>query len=615
MSLHYRLWLLFAPLVTLLTLLGVAVVVSLGSVGDRIDAILRENYRSVEAMAGLNEALERIDSSFQLTLLGRPDARQAFESHWAAYREHLAFERSNITEPGEAELVEQLAMLSDRYRDSGERFFAAAPGADRKADYLGSGSDPGLLGLFRDIKDVSGRIRRLNQESMQTASRNARQAAAAARGWALAGLAAALAATGLLAWRTGVTILRPVAELTRSARAVGGGRFDQLVPPVTHDEIGELVATFNHMTAQLRDLRQTGEARLLRARQASQATVDAFPDPVLVIDPEGRVELANPAARALLGVVPTDGRPGTSWRPPDALERPVAEALRSDKPFLTESYDQAVTFHAGGGERLFLPQVLPVRDPYGNPLGAAVVLHDVTRFRLLDELKTNLVATASHELKTPLTGIRLAVHLLLEEAVGPLTPKQMELLIDARDNTERLVRIIDHLLSLARLERGLGGLELRPVAPATLLNEAAEAVRPMAEDRHLTLAVEAEPGLPPVAADHLRLGHALNNLLVNAVTYTGPGGAITLAARPAADGRVELSVRDTGVGIPAEYLPRVFDKFFRVPGQSKGDGTGLGLAIVREVVTAHGGDITCESRPGEGTTFRLSLPTATEVRP
>src|SRR5207248_7200648 len=141
---------------------------------------------------------------------------------------------------------------------------------------------------------------------------------------------------------------------------------------------------------------------------------------------------------------------------------PLREAVERQRPYFGQSFDQVVLFRTGGEERAYLPQVLPIQDPYGGTLGAAVVLDDITRFRLLDQLKSDLLATVSHELKTPLTSVRLAVHLLLEETIGPLTPKQTELLLDARENTERLVRIGEHLLALARLEEGREELSLRP---------------------------------------------------------------------------------------------------------------------------------------------------------
>jgi signal transduction histidine kinase len=295
---------------------------------------------------------------------------------------------------------------------------------------------------------------------------------------------------------------------------------------------------------------------------------------------------------------------------PESLREPIALALRGQRDYLPESFDRAVLLPGQGGrDRALLPRILAIRDPYGNLLGAAVLLQDVTRLRLLDQVKSNLLATASHELKTPLTSIRLVVHLLLEEATGPLTPKQTELLLDARDNCERLLATVNNLLDLARLEQGRRQLDVRPEAPAALLESAAEGIRPRAQDKGVKVVVEAPEGLPPVAADAARLGNALSNLLDNALTYTDTGGRITLSAAASSDG-VVLSVSDTGIGIPPESLPHVFEKFFRVPGQSRGSGTGLGLAIVNEIVAAHGGAVHCESEPGAGTTFRITLPSA-----
>lgn len=610
MSLRYRLWLLFAPILLLMAILGIGFISALGFVGNRIEAILRENYRSVEAMNGLNEAAERIDSSFQFVAEGRTDAKKQYDENWAAYRRELDFEQSNITESGEAELVSRLQELTERYRTLGDRYFSPnRTPVERAEDYFLPNGQPGpLLETFQQIKRVSADIRRLNQDSMEAASRDARQAAVTARIWTILGLLAALAVTGLLVWRTGRTILRPVEDLTRSALAVGDGRFDQMITAETRDEIGELVAAFNRMTAQLRDLKQSQAARLLRAQQASQAAIDSFPDPVLVVDREGRVEMANPAARRVLGVGPVGDQPGHTWQPPDRLRGPLDAALQTQQPFLTQSFDQSVMYRIGNEDRTYIPQILPVRDPYGGTLGAAIVLNDVTRFRLLDELKSDLVATASHELKTPLAGLRLAVHLLLEEIVGPLLEAQKDLLIDARENTERLVRIVDQMLSMAKLEHDREHLEVSPQDPAQLMRTAAEQVHPMMSGKRLLFELADATSIPPIAADPQRLGQVLNNLLVNAATYTESGGQITLSVRPIDNGRVELAVKDSGVGIPPEYLPHVFDKFFRIPGQSRGPGAGLGLAIVREIVTAHGGDIVCESEPGKGTTFRIYMP-------
>jgi PAS domain S-box-containing protein len=622
LSLRTRLVLTLLPLLAIIAVLGTAAVLLLHRLGGQIDvmggrigAILHENYDSVIYMERLNEAVERIDSSFQFALAGREEkARAQYAENWVAYNDRLRDEQNNITIPGEGELVARLTALTDQYRQQGEAFYARPAGDPRRhEDYFGHS---GLYERFKEIKTVSGEILELNQKNMVEASQDAQQTARATRQiarqsllWLGVGLAAVFVLAIVLAWYTVRSMMVPLQAITDSAVAIGTGNLDQVVPVLSRDELGQLAEAFNTMARQLRNYRKTDYARLLRAQRTSQATIDSFPDPVLVIDSEGFVEMANPAAKRLLGVTGKDREhPATTpWQPPELLQQPLIEALRNQRGYLPEGFDQVVRLRENGQDLTLLPRVLPIQDPYGGTLGAAVVLLDVTRFRLLDQLKSDLVATVSHELKTPLTSVRLALHLLLEEAVGPLTPKQMELLVDARENAERLLARVDSLLDLARLEQRPDELDIRTQPPEELLRSAADAIRPRAEDKGIEVVVETAPGLPAVAADALRLGHALGNLLDNAVTYTDRGGRITLGAAAAGD-QVTLTIADTGCGIPPEYRHRIFDRFFRVPGQSIEGGTGLGLAIAQEIVAAHGGSIVCESRVGAGTTFRLTLP-------
>lgn len=617
LPLRPRIFLTLVPPMLLLAVLGTAGVFLLWSLGNKVNNILRENYDSVIAMWRLNEALERIDSSCQFLLSAKQDpelrkkARLQYDQNWTAYSDALRVEQKNITLPREEALVANLTALTDQYRAQADAFFGNPEGEDdRHQTYFGQG---GLLDLFGQIKEASGAILKLNQANMEEEGREARHVAERSLVWFGFGLALAIFLAGLSAWHTVRTILQPIQAITRAALAVSAGNTDQVVPYTAHDELGQLAQAFNTMTHHIRDFRQSQSAQLLRAQQTIQATIDSFPDPVLVIDFEGQVETANPAARRLLGVVPRQKDQAASgiWHPPEQLRQPLAEALKGQRDYLPEGFDHVILMGSKGRERAVLPRILTIRDPRENVLGAAVLLQDVTRLRLLDQVKSNLVATASHELKTPLTSVRLAVHLLLEEAVGPLTPKQMELLLDARENSERLLAMVNNLLDLARLEQGSQQLELRPESPAALLQAAADAVRHRADDKGIELVLDMPPGLPPIAVDASRLGHALRNLLDNSLTYTDRGGKITLSASAAADS-VTLSVADTGIGIPPEHVPHVFEKFFRVPGQSRGGGTGLGLAIVHEIVTAHGGSAACESCPGVETVFRLKLPLAAD---
>lgn len=611
-SLRRRILVLLAPLLLVVFVQGGASILLLYYLGGQIGLILRENFVSVRAMEQMSEALERIDSSFQFALAGKEeDARNDFQENWREVEKQYAIEKKNITIfPQEQELVDQLTPLKEQYHSLGERFYRLPSSeADRKLLYFGTEDRPGLLSLFRKVKGAAAAILKLNQDNMERASEKAKTVARRSAIGVSIGLGLALGLAGALLWLLVPSLLRPIEAITRAARAIGEGQLHRNVPVIGEDELAQLAQTFNTMTQQLRDYRQSSSERLLRTQQTSQATIDSFPDPVLVIDPEGRVEMANPAARRVLGVAPrTEADSTLPWQPPDSLRQPLAEALKQHKPYHSTSFDQAVTFRLEGSDHAFLPQISPIRDPYGNVLGAAVVLNDVTRFRLLDQLKSDLVATVSHELKTPLTSIRLALHLLLEETVGPLEPKQAELLLDARDNAEQLVNLINHLMALARLEQGREVLQVGPVAVTSLLRNAADAIAARAQDRRIELIVKEADSLPPVAIDGMRLNLALLNLLDNALTYTEPGGKITLSAEQVDEGHIRLSVADTGVGIASEHLPHVFEKFFRVPENTQPTGTGLGLAIVKEILAAHRGQVACVSELGKGTTFHLTVP-------
>ena len=623
MSLRTRILLSFVPLVVLLAVLGVIGLVQLNRTGGRIEAILKENYASVQAMFRLNEALERMDSAFQISLSTREpqrleDADTQFETNWKHLQDQFEIEENNITIlPEELVLVNRLRPLKNEYKKRGDAFFALPhTSEERYLDYygrkpvLGKPGDAGLSGLFQEIKLVSNEILRINRENMEQARDEARATARSS----LIGFGVCL--TVLAAIVLGIagyllrTILAPIRSVTEAAQSISvSGLLGRSVPVHGHGELGQLAEAFNDMTRQLLSYRRSNLDKLLRAQRTAQATIDSFPDPIVVVDPGGRVELANPAARILFGVGPTTtDDPGPIWQPPEALRQPLGEALRIQQSYQPEGFDQAVTFRLENEDHTYLPQIRPIRDASGDTLGAAVVLNDVTRFRLLDQFKSDLVATVSHELKTPLTSVRLAVHVLLEETIGPLTPKQTELLVDARDSSERLLALIDQLLALAHIQRPQDRTSVHPTNPMELLRQAVDAIRARSEDKHISVELKESEALPSITVDSARMTQALGNLLNNAVTYTPAGGQITLAAESSPNHCVTFSISDSGIGIPKEYQSHIFDRFFRIPGQSDEAGTGLGLAITKEVVTAHGGEITCESEPGKGTTFRIVLP-------
>ncbi len=305
LTLRQRIFLTLAPLLLLLAVVGSAGVALLLRLGNSVNAILRENYASVIAMERLNEALERIDSSFQIAMSGGGDAelqekaRRQYEQNAQIYLENVKIEQNNITLPGEGALVDQLTQLTEQYRSIGDAFFTGSEDeADRKLAYY---RKSGLLDVFTQIKEASERILRLNQNNMEEAGREARRIAENSLIWFGIGSALAIFLAGLSAWHTVRTILQPIQAMTVAAQQISAGNPDQVVPYVGRDELGQLAQAFNTMAHHLRAYRQSQSAQLLRALQTIQATIDSFPDPVVVLDPEGGVEMANPAARRAAG--------------------------------------------------------------------------------------------------------------------------------------------------------------------------------------------------------------------------------------------------------------------------------------------------------------------------
>ena len=279
-------------------------------------------------------------------------------------------------------------------------------------------------------------------------------------------------------------------------------------------------------------------------------------------------------------------------------------------PWQPKGYEEAVRLDLADGARWLLPRATPLHSEAGAVTGVAIVLQDVSRLMRVDELKNDLVATVAHEFRTPLTSLRMAIHLCVEEAAGPLTDKQADLLLAARQDCERLQGIVDDLLDLSRIQGGRMELLRRPVPARALLEEAVAAARDAAAGAGLHLFVRGAVD-DEVAADAERVALVLSNLVSNAIRHTAAGGEIVLEASRAGR-QVRFAVRDSGEGIPREYLERVFDRFFRVPGRPAG-GVGLGLYLVREIVQAHGGEVGVESEPGKGSTFWFTLPLAADT--
>jgi signal transduction histidine kinase len=588
--LRTRLYLGLLPLLLLLCGTGAYAIRVCRQLAGLLQRDLVGNYQAMLASQQMRYSAQLMTDSLSLVQSGDLlRARRAFESNRADFTHELMTQSARLAGTPDIHLVEALdAAFTDLTRQ-GTALLTAG----------GSGSLEALQRNEAALFRVLTAIEKLNQRDFsaaQLAAARAGRLAATTERVLLIAIAAAAVLSLLVAWRLASSLLGPIKQLTASAAALGEGRLEHDVPVLSDDELGRLARTFNVMADKLRAYRDAMREEVRQAQRTTEATLTASPDPVLVFAPDGRVTLRNPAAEAL----------DSDARLPPALREAVHRVLESGRHDLPTGYDRVITLRRGADDRHFLPRILAVTDQMTGIAGAALILQDITRFRLLDDAKSNLVGTVSHELKTPLTSLRMAVYLLLEQNLE-LTPTQRELLDTARDEADRLLRVLNDLLDLSRLESGVIALERQPAAPSELLAAAAREMQPIIDAAEQMLVVRVAPNLPPVGVDAGRLRHVFLNLLANASKYTPAGGEITLYAEPADDGFVRFGVRDQGPGVAPQYAARLFDKFFRAPGQEK-HGAGLGLAIAREVVVAHGGSIACASEPGKGSDFHFLLP-------
>ncbi len=408
-----------------------------------------------------------------------------------------------------------------------------------------------------------------------------------------------MAAAWFIGSRLSRRITRPLEEFTQVAERVSGGDFAGRAPVDDTEELGRLGSTFNTMSAGLQQKIQ----EISEERKKIEAIVSGMVDAVIATDRHGRIILLNRAAEELLRISR------------DRAQGRIAREVLTDRrltAMLEDATDRGwVTAEelpeGSPGDRLIEAHCAPIKGSGGEAIGAVAVLRDVTVLRHTERLRRELTANVSHELRTPLTSIKGFVETLLNGAVkDEAACRRFLTIIDSE--TDRLVKLVDDLLDLSRLESKGVTLELRPVNLGDLVVHTVDKLRPLAEESKLVLIHSGPPDVI-VTADSDRLEQVLTNLIDNALKYTPPGGRVEVQILPN-EQEVTVAVKDTGRGIPPDDLPHIFERFYRADrSRTRGSGgTGLGLAIAKHIVEAHGGHIGVRSRLDEGTTFMFTLP-------
>lgn len=568
---------------------AIAVLLLLGSVMALAYAELHElsrangwsihTYRVISEVQALGNAALEMETAFRgNALVGEPHFVDSWRERERDWQEHAAAIRALTTDnPLQQSRLADLTRLHDAWRDAQLRAMTDSPDPAQRAAARAVATDPAEVARRNGVRQEMVRV--LDQvEATEFRLLSARVERAH---WLEVRTRTLMLVSGILAMV--VAAVAAVAVLGRTARLREANRL------LTAEAAERILA------------RQAAE----RLARQNELILNAVAEGIYGVDAHGYTTFANPAAAALLGFAADDlpGRPYEATLSPDGPEDPVRAALLDGVARTTRD----ATFRRADGSRFPVELTASPLAENERVGGAVITFRDVTERREVDRMKDEFVSVVSHELRTPLTAIRGSLGLLAAGKAGELTERGQRMLDIAVQNTDRLIRLINDILDLERIESGKVAMEPRPVSAAELAHNAAEVIQPVAERAGVGVYVWAEPVW--VNADPDRVLQVLTNLVSNAVKFSAPGSTVEVMVEPRG-GEALVRVIDHGRGIPHDRLESIFERFQQVDSsdsRQKG-GTGLGLAICRTIVGQHGGRIWAESEPGVGSTFLFTLP-------
>lgn len=582
-------------LLLLVILSGFSVSAIRGLTSD-LDRLISYNYDIIRAVRDIRDSTTRLNSHYRKANGPSeiPAGRGVYEHERKTIEERRAFVLAQVGE-GERQHAELLTALLDDYLGTYESYLSV-----RGINSAASSERFALLAttiakLSGDISgaaaDVVGDQERRIFARRDRAVANGRQATTLA----FSIVVFSLAVYAFTSMRLARGVYQPLRDLRDAIARVRERRFEEPIRVDGSEELGQIATAFNAMASELRAYVVETDEKAVQAARDCRTILAALPYPVYIVDGEFGVRMSNPRGDAFAAAA---GVPGAL---PAAVRRQIDLAAERGHDLVDNDMHRVIEGEAGPGEPAlaYLPQVFRLVGEHGGREGWAVLLVDVSRLRRLDEAKTKALSTLGHEVKTPVTGIRMSLHLLLEEKLGALNEDQRELIAAGRDDCERLLSVLQALLELARLESGRAVFKLEPTPVERLIAQADAMHGEYVRHSGMTLLVsEAASAAPAVTADLIHAGRVLGNFLSNAAKYGAEGGDVVLSATERADGYVRFSVSNPATRVLSEEEQvRIFDPFYRRSGE-KAEGSGLGLTIAREIAAAHGGRIGVWSEGG-----------------
>jgi PAS domain S-box-containing protein len=577
------------------------------SIATNITTMLGENYQSVLASENMMKSLERSDNALLVatedpTTMGRWTESRDLFFYW--------YDRTvrSVSQPEQEALRDSIQNAYRRYALLAESMDSRLKqGAIEEAkDYYYDAVRP----TSEQLRALCFRLFEINQDALYNViSVTHAIANKTAFGTMIASLVVLVLSIIATAWLIRQFII-PAEKLTERVKQIGAGNLDLKIDVLSDDEIGQLSREFNKMTERLHRYEELNIGKILSEKRKSEAIVENIADGLIMTDVDQHILHVNRVVAELFGFPEEEaiGRPVDSVLHDAVILSLIRGATEMEEARAARPV-QFLHYVRESGDAFFRPKVTAIRDRDGQLYGVLTLLQDITQFKELDRLKSDFIATVSHEFRTPVTAINMSVDILDKELLGPLTDRQKELVSSAKEDCFRLTKLARELLQLSKMESGK--LKLRPeelniqsVVDATL-----RPLRLQFQEKGVRLDVDVVPGLPILIADEQQVTWVITNLVANALKYTPAGGSVVIRAFRVGE-TIQFEVRDTGIGIAPEYLRIIFDKFVQArQGSDASPGSvGLGLAIAKEIVELYGGHIWVESEVGKGSLFAFTLP-------
>lgn len=597
---------LFLVITTLIV--GIVSTYNVYTLGQSVNGLMVDNYKSIGAANSMLEALENENGAILTYIsINKDKGIEDFQNYNNIFYNEFYIESNNITEKGEKELVDEIQKSYIRYLQEFSKFQELSSG--KSSNSMIEFYNTQIMTEFKNVRTSLGKLISLNEKSMFSSKDIVTQAAQNSTYVILFLSIFAIVIGFVLSSYSLKRFLSPLYALRENMKAVKEGNLNLQTNIETRDEIGELSIEFNNMTQRLLQFEQSTLGRVIAEKNKSLAIVKSISDPLIVLDTNYKVLLINNAFEELFDT-----------KEEKTLNKYFLEVITNGELYdyiqhtynsqTEESEDKIMYFKFKDKDYYFNVIVTVLRDSENKAAGMVVLFQNVTGIKQVEKMKSDFIATVSHEFKTPLTSLMMGTSLIADENIGQLNKQQKDIVDAIEEDSEKLLSLVEDLLTLSKVESNNAIFSIKPNPIDKIVNKSVLGFIEQAKSLGVELSFEPEDNLPYVKADFEKITWVINNLITNALKFTKAGDSIFISAFKTQD-KMCVSVKDTGIGIPEEYKEKIFDKFVQVKdSEAANKGTGLGLAIAKEIIEAHGGEIWCESKLGEGSKFIFTLPLA-----